>query len=51
MNQADTDTSNKQFIRHAPCNNCGSKDNVSVYADGHAYCFGCKKYYKKYDGA
>lgn len=51
MNQADTDTSNKQFIRHAPCNNCGSKDNVSVYADGHGYCFGCKKYYKKYNGA
>ena len=36
------------FIRHAPCNNCGSKDNLAIYQD-HSYCFGCKIYIK-HDG-
>ena len=35
---------NSDFIRHEPCNNCGSKDNLARYSDGHAYCFGCKYY-------
>lgn len=30
-----------EFIHHAPCNVCGSKDNAAVYSDGHSYCFGC----------
>jgi twinkle protein len=30
------------FIRKEPCPNCGSKDNLGRWADGHAYCFGCK---------
>ena len=30
-----------EFLHHAPCDNCGSKDNVAVYSDGHTYCFGC----------
>ncbi|CAB4138736.1 Archaeal primase DnaG/twinkle, TOPRIM domain [uncultured Caudovirales phage] len=30
------------FVRHEPCPECGSKDNLSRYSDGHAYCFGCK---------
>lgn len=29
------------FVRHEPCPNCGSRDNLSRYSDGHAYCFGC----------
>lgn len=33
------------FVRHEPCPECGSKDNVAVYRDkeGHEskYCFGC----------
>ena len=29
------------FLYHAPCEKCGSKDNVAVYDDGHTYCFGC----------
>lgn len=29
------------FLRHEPCDNCGSKDNKGVYSDGHTYCFGC----------
>ena len=30
------------FIRHEPCRNCGSRDNLARYSDGSAYCFGCK---------
>ena len=40
---------NKQFIHHAPCERCGSKDNVAVYADGHGYCFSCKIWHTKRD--
>ena len=29
------------FVRHEPCQNCGSRDNVSVWSDGHKYCHGC----------
>src|ERR1035437_7929162 len=29
-----------QFLHHAPCKQCGSKDNLGVW-DDHAYCFGC----------
>ena len=34
-----SDTNN--FLYHAPCDSCGSRDNVAVYDDGHTYCFGC----------
>ena len=37
-----------KFVRHAPCNNCGSKDNLAIYST-HSYCFGCKIYIK-HDG-
>ena len=29
-----------EFLYHAPCPNCGSRDNLGVYTD-HQYCFGC----------
>src|SRR5574341_858313 len=32
-----------EFIKHAPCPNCGSKDNLGIYED-HSYCFGCHIY-------
>jgi len=32
------------FLRHEPCPKCKSKDNLSRYDDGHAYCFGCDYY-------
>lgn len=32
------------FLRHVPCDNCGSRDNNSLYTDGHEYCFGCSAY-------
>jgi Zn ribbon nucleic-acid-binding protein len=30
-----------EFLRHAPCPKCGSKDNLAVYSDGGSHCFGC----------
>ena len=33
------------FIRHAPCENCGSRDNLAIYQN-HTYCFGCHDYSK-----
>lgn len=27
------------FVRHEPCPNCGSKDNLAVYDDGSYFCF------------
>jgi twinkle protein len=34
------------FLRHEPCDVCGSRDNKARYADGTAYCFGCKTYFR-----
>jgi twinkle protein len=31
-------------IGHEPCPECGSKDNLARYSDGHGYCFGCGHY-------
>ena len=28
-----------KFIKHIPCEACGSKDNNSLYDDGYTYCF------------
>ncbi len=33
-------------INHEPCPECGSRDNLARYSDGHGYCFGCG-YYEK----
>ena len=30
------------FVRHEPCPNCGSRDNLGRYDDGSAFCFGCE---------
>lgn len=32
------------FIGKEPCPECGSRDNLARYSDGHAYCFGCHHY-------
>lgn len=29
------------FIRHVPCEGCGSSDANSLYTDGHSHCFSC----------
>jgi Zn ribbon nucleic-acid-binding protein len=31
-----------RFSHHEPCPQCGSKDNLGVWTDGHKFCFGCK---------
>ena len=42
--QNDTETST--CIAHEPCPQCGSRDNLARYSDGHGFCFGCG-YYEK----
>jgi len=32
-----------KFIKHIPCEHCGSKDANSLYDDGHTHCFSCGK--------
>ena len=32
------------FLRHEPCPECGSSDALSIYDDGHSYCFSCHFY-------
>lgn len=39
------------FIRHGPCDSCGSKDNVAWYSNGTGFCFGCGKFYPHAMGA
>jgi len=31
-----------EFVRHMPCENCGSSDAKSLYSDGHTFCFVCQ---------
>lgn len=37
-------TDDVELIEHTSCG-CGSSDARAVYADGHSYCFSCKKYF------
>ena len=30
-----------QFVRHEPCEECGSSDAFAVYSDGGGFCFSC----------
>ena len=30
-----------EFIRHEPCEVCGSSDAKAVYSDGNTFCFSC----------
>lgn len=41
-NQYDDDGESSVFMRREPCPECGSRDNLARYSDGHAYCFGCQ---------
>jgi len=34
--------SESAFIKHEPCEHCGSSDAKGTYSDGHTYCFSCK---------
>jgi twinkle protein len=37
-------TDDSTCIAHEPCPECGSRDNLGRYSDGHGYCFGCGHY-------
>lgn len=39
------------FLKHEPCPQCGSSNNLARYSDGHAHCFsgGCE-YYERGNG-
>lgn len=43
------DKEESTFLRHIPCENCGSSDGNSLYSDGHEFCFACNTH-KKADG-
>ena len=30
-----------EFVKHIPCNQCGSSDANSLFSDGHTFCFRC----------
>jgi twinkle protein len=32
-----------RFLKHVPCDNCGSSDAGAIYDDGSRHCFACKK--------
>jgi twinkle protein len=38
--------SDSALVAKEPCPDCGSRDNLARYSDGHAYCFspGCKRF-------
>tara|TARA_R100001082_G_scaffold96296_1_gene63789 strand:+ start:1908 stop:3548 length:1641 start_codon:yes stop_codon:yes gene_type:complete len=38
--------SKSKYVRKGPCPECGSKDNLVWYDDGHAHCFGCPYKYQ-----
>jgi len=40
-----------KFIKHIPCDYCGSSDAGALYDDNHTYCFNCKEthYENEYD--
>lgn len=33
-----------KFVRHIPCELCGSRDARALHADGSSWCWSCKKY-------
>jgi twinkle protein len=39
-----TQNSESEFVRHLPCDTCGSSDANSLYSDGHTFCFACNTY-------
>lgn len=44
-----THETDSEFVGKEPCPECGSKDNLARYSDGHGYCFGCR-YHEPADG-
>lgn len=38
-----------KFVKHVPCDNCGSSDAGALYKDGSTYCWNCQTYTPSYD--
>lgn len=38
------------FVRHAPCDKCGSSDALAIYSNGTGYCYSCSTYFKNIEG-
>lgn len=36
-------SNNSKFLRHLPCEACGSSDANSLFDDGHQFCFSCSE--------
>src|SRR4051812_39313345 len=34
-------TNPSKFLKHLPCETCGSSDANGLYSDGHTFCFAC----------
>lgn len=45
------DRDGSSLIGKEPCPECGSRDNLGRYSDGHGYCFGCGHYAHSPDAA
>ena len=41
LSQKNGMNSKSKYVRKTSCPECGSKDNMAIYDDGHGYCFGC----------
>jgi twinkle protein len=41
---AETHETESTCVGHEPCPECGSRDNLGRYDDGHGFCFGCGYY-------
>jgi twinkle protein len=39
-----SDKQQPSFIKHEPCPDCGSKDNLARYSTGQGYCFSCGRW-------
>jgi len=42
--EAPQSSTENTFIKHVPCDKCGSKDNNALYSDDSTWCFGCEHY-------
>lgn len=38
------------FLRHGPCDKCGSSDANAIYSDGHTYCYNCNTFVRDSEG-
>lgn len=46
-NGGDLNNDDSTFLKHIPCDNCGSSDANSLYSDGHSFCFSCNTHKKE----